>query len=452
MSAAAMIAKAKGYEVSGCDLTPDTVYSKELIDSGISIKKGHDEDHIEASDIVATTPAVFFQNNDNPEVSKARKDGALITWQEFLGKYLHEDHEVICIAGTHGKSTTTGMAALMFEQTDLDPSVVVGATIKEWKANYRVGNGKYFITEADEFFNNFLNYSPDIIVLNNIEFDHPDFFKNEDEVIESFKKFTEKLKGEKTLIFNQDSEGIQKLLSIVPKDVLDSINLIGYTLGENTMVECDNSFVAKDISFSEQGSIFKVENKYFNINQEFKLNVPGKFNISNCLGVIALGLVSKIDTSKIMDSLGRFTGVGRRMELAGEIRGVTIFDDYGHHPTAIKATLDALRQKYRKNKIWAIIEPHTYSRTKALLHLYKDSLGSANEVIIAPIFKSRDNQTFGVNEESIVGVSGHNSIRFIDSFDKIIENVKAEVKSGDVIIVMGAGLSYKLTEEIIKSL
>src|SRR3989304_2759387 len=179
MSGVALIAKAQRYGVSGCDINIDTPYIKKIKDLQVPIFKGQDQKHLNGIDILAVTPAIFFQNADNPELKEGKKRKIVMTWQEFLGKYLQKGKKVVCIAGTHGKSTTTAMAALLFEKAGLDPRVMIGATVNEWGANYRVGKSDVFITEADEFFDNFLNYHPDVIILNNIEFDHPDYFKDE---------------------------------------------------------------------------------------------------------------------------------------------------------------------------------------------------------------------------------------------------------------------------------
>ncbi len=434
MSGVAMIAKSQGYEVSGCDLNIGTPYIDKLKESGIKIYKGQSEDHLEKVDIIAVTPAVFFQNEKHPEILLAKQEDKLMTWQEFLGKYLQKDKEVICIAGTHGKSTTTAMASILFEKAGLDPNVMIGANVKEWGANYRTGKENIFITEADEFFDNFLNYSSDVVVLNNIEFDHPDYFKDENQIYGSFEKFIMGLKGKKILICNMDDFGVKKLLSKMDKNILSGINLYPYSTKN------------KKIKLTKDFTEFEVDGK------KFRLKVPGGYNVSNALGVIALGKIYKISMDKIKKALENFEGIGRRMELIGEDKNVKVYDDYAHHPTAIKKTLGALRQKYPEEKIWAIIEPHTFSRTKALLPLYKNVFDDADEVIIAPIFRSRDTEDFGITGNDIAKVSGHKNIHYLDSFDEIITFVKKRIEPNGVVIVMGAGESYKLARSVLNSL
>lgn len=434
LSGIALLAQSQGYQVSGCDLVEKTPYIDKLKKLGIPIFLGHQAAHLKNVDILAVTPAAFFQSKNHPEFIRGKKERKLITWQEFLGKYLQKDKKVICIAGTHGKSTTTAMAALLFAKAGLDPSVMIGATVKEWDANFRVGKSEIFITEADEFFDNFLNYKPNVIILNNIEFDHPDYFKDEKQTLASFKKFIGNLQGMKVLIYNQDDLGIKKLFDLIGKEKLKRLNLYSYSTN------------GKKITLREEETEFEID------GGKFKLKIPGVYNVSNALGVIILGKLFKIPISEIKKSLAGFNGVERRLELIGERRGIKVYDDYAHHPTAIKATLAALRQKYPKEKLWVIIEPHTFSRTHALLKLYKNAFDQGDKIIIAPVFRSRDKEEFGVSGESIVKVVRKKDIQYLDSFTKITSLVKENAQSKDIIIVMGAGKSYDLARQILSSL
>lgn len=434
ISGVAMLAKAFGFEVSGCDLNVNTPYIDELKKSHIEIFEGQDEKHVEDKDLIVVTPAVFFQSENHPEVVSAKKQDKLITWQEFLGKYLQTQKHVICVAGTHGKSTTTAMASLLLEHAGFDPLVMVGANIKEFEGNFRVGKSKYFVTEADEFYDNFLYYKPQIIILNNIEFDHPDYFKDESQIFQSFEKFVKKLHGNKILIYNQDDDGVKKLFKLLGKEYLNTINLYGYSLKN------------ANVRLLKSRTEFEVDGK------QFVLQIPGEYNVSNALGVITLGRILNIKDDVIKSSLITFNGIGRRLELIGEKNNIKIYDDYAHHPTAIRKTLVGLRQKYDKEKILAIIEPHTFSRTKALLPFYKDVFSGIDEVIVAPIFRSRDSEDYGIDGNDIVEISGHKNIKYIDGFDEIVEYVKERRQKFGVIIVMGAGESYKLAKDILNNL
>lgn len=449
MAGAAILAKACGYQVSGCDLQESTAYSKQLAKKKIKVFVGHEKSHIKDVDILCVTPAAFFQNKNHEEMKSAKK---IITWQQFLGDYLQKDKRVICISGTHGKSTTTAMASNIFEKARLDPWVMIGAINPAWDSSSRVGNSEYFIVESDEFFDNFLSYKPETIILNNIEYDHPDYFKTEKQMYESFASHIKNLTGAKNLIVNQDSPGIKNLLQMLDHDLLDSINLMGYTLEDNSVIQLTNSTKASRIKLSEEKTEFSASNKLLKFESNFALTVPGKYNISNALGVITLAALYKINMTDVKEALKSFSGIGRRLQLLGNKSGVSVYDDYAHHPTAIKATLSAVRQKYPKSRIWAIVEPHTFSRTKALLPLYKDAFVDADSVIIAPIFRSRDTKDFGISGQDIVRNVDHKNTQYIDSFDQITDNVMRNKKDGDVVVVMGAGKSYELSKSIFDNL
>lgn len=384
ISGVAKLAEKMGYEVTGCDLEASTAYAKNIF-------QGHDPSHIKGSDLVVISPAILYQDPENSEIKEARKRKILMTWQEFVGKVLTRGKKVICIAGTHGKSTTTAMVGKMLIDAGFDPSVIVGANVPEWGGNSRFGHGKYFVVEADEFNNNFLNYHPEIMIINNIEFDHPDFFKSEAEVKEAFEKFIGNLAGEKILITEKDS-----------------------------------------------------------LHKKFSLKVFGEHNQKNANMVYVLGKKLGISDAKIIESLEDFKGIGRRMELIADKNGVKIFDDYAHHPTAIRATLEGLREKYPEAKILVIYEPHGYKRTKALLAKYKGVFDSADKVIIGSIFKARDKVDRSITPQKVAEASRHKSIERMSSFGQIIENWKLVLGNCDVVVVMGAGKSYLWAREIAK--
>ena len=366
VSGVAKLAQNLGYTVTGCDL-----------ETG-----GHSVDHLKNIDLVVVTPAVFYQNDNHPEILEARRLDVLMTWQEFLGKYLLEGKKLICIAGTHGKSTTTAMAGKLLIDNGFDPIVVLGATVPEWGGSSRFGQGEYAVVEADEFNNNFLNYKPEIAIINNIEFDHPDFFKNEEEVFESFEKFKKNLVGEKILITEKDS-----------------------------------------------------------LKKKFNLKILGEHNQKNANMVYLLGKKLGINDENIIKSLESFAGIGRRMELIGERNGIKVYDDYAHHPTAIKTTLDGLREKYPNEKILAIVEPHGYKRTKEFLEKYKGIFDAVDGVIIGPIFAARDEKDDSITPELVAKTSDQKNAIGLDSFDKIIGKLKMENGNYDIVVVMGAGRS-----------
>lgn len=365
MSGVASLASKMGYTVTGCDLKTD----------------GHNKKHLDGIDLLIVSPAVLYQSKNEPELLIAKKKKIVMTWEEFVGKFLMKDKFVIAIAGTHGKSTTTAMIGKMMIDNGFDPTVLVGAKVSDWNGNSRYGKSKYFVIEADEFNDNFLHYRPDIAIVNNIEFDHPDYFKNEKQFKDSFDKFVKNLKPNGTILR------------------------------------------------SDLGKVRPL--------QRFNLKVFGEHNQKNANMTYLLGKTLGINDQKIIKSLESFNGIGRRMEKIGK----NIFDDYAHHPTAIKTTLLGLRKKYPKKRIWAIIEPHGFLRTKALLTFYKDAFASVDKVIIGPIFKARDKETFDMTPEKIKEISNHKNIYTANSIDQIVEIIKEKKENNDLFVVMGAGNS-----------
>lgn len=369
------LASKMGYFVRGCDLK----------------NGGHDERHLKDVDLLVVSPAVLFQNINHPEYVLAKERGIAITWEDFLGNYLLKNKRIIAIAGTHGKSTTTAMSGKLLIDAGYDPTVVLGATVPEWKGNSRYGKGDYAIVEADEFNNNFLNYHPEIILINNIEFDHPDFFTDEKQVFDSFDKFVDNLTGKKILITQRDS-----------------------------------------------------------LHKHFNLKVFGEHNQKNANMVYLLGKALGIEDKTIVKSLEEFNGIGRRMELLGTSKsGFLVYDDYAHHPTAIKTTLDGVRENFPDKKIWAVIEAHGFKRTSKLLNQYQNIFDSVDGVIIGPIFKARDKETFGMNPKKIAKTSKHKNIFTAETTKVLFRLIKNYVKKGNLVIVMGAGESDQWARQLL---
>ncbi|QQS38570.1 UDP-N-acetylmuramate--L-alanine ligase [Candidatus Woesebacteria bacterium] len=449
MSAAAIIAKKQGFEVDGCDELADSPYLLKVKKMGIPVSFGHDPRHIVNANVLAVSPSVLFSNKKHPEVLAGRKK-TLLTWQQFTGRYLLKNKRVMCISGTHGKSTVTTLVGFLYEKAKLDPSVIVGANFTPWGANFHYGKSNIFILEADEFYGNFLNYKPDTLIINNIEYDHPDYFRDEDHVINTFRKLLNKLEGNKLLILNQDSKGINKLVKTLSKEKKDNLNIMGYTISEKPLVKLANSFTAKIVSMNSKGVKFSVKNEKTKYSHTFNLNMYGIHNVSNALGLICLAKHDNIPDALIEKTLRTFPGTQRRLQLIGETKSIKIYDDYAHHPTAVKATLSAIKQKHPKERILCVFEPHTFSRTARLLVSYKDAFSDADIVVVAPIYKSRDTKTFGVSNKSIVKVCNHNNAVAIDSFDEIKNYIIGKARKGDVVIVMGAGKSYQLAKEVLR--
>ncbi len=392
MSAVAEIAKAYGFEISGCDLKTG----------------GHDVKHLENIDILCVTPAVYFQSAQHPELVEAQKMGIAMTWQEFMGKYLHKDKFVICVAGTHGKSTTTAMAGQLLQAAGLDPTVEVGAD------GSRFGKSKYFISEADEFYGNFLHFHPDIVILNNIEFDHPEYFHNFDNLVDTYRKFLSNIKPGGVLIYNE----VVKQTSILKSQFPNKFQKIEYSINE--------------------------------FPKNLTLKIPGEHNKSNAMGIIKLAEVLKINFSVVKKVLEDFSGIGRRLEELGTKNKITVIDDYANHPTAFAANILAVKEKYPNRRIWCVIEPHTFSRLRAVLSDLPASLKNADAVIVTKVFAGRETDPGDFSGANIAKIIPHS--RYIPEFSDVIITLVSETKPGDIVLVMGSGDSSKLAHLILESL
>lgn len=446
----AVIAKNMGFDVSGCDLNMSGYYKDALLENDIEIFKGHDSTHINGVDILAISPAILDISPNHPEVVEAKKRGILMTWQEFLAQYIQNEKFVISIAGTHGKSTTTVLMGLVLENGGLDPIVEAGTTFKNWGGGYRLGRSKYFVCEADEFNNNFLNYNPSIAVINNVEMDHPEFFKDVNEVKESFKKFIKRLQFPRVLIVNEDSTVIGEILYELKEWLkAEEVKVIGFYMDSRIQFPFDKEYRAEINSITPEYSSFKVVNG--DKENSFRLGLMGKHNIQNSLGVLVTALELGIDIDIIKYSFENFKGIGRRLELMTDIENIKVFDDFAHHPTAVATTLDSIKLSCPGKRIFAIFEPHQVSRTRLFFYEFAKALKKADRIIITKPFLGREvNKNIEpVSLNKLCNEIDINKAKYIENTDEICEKILSEAKNGDIIIVFGAGESYKLSRRII---
>lgn len=458
MSAAALIAQAQGYQVSGCDLEPEGYYSQPLKKQKIEIALGHSPEHLMGIDLLVVSPAILAVTPHYPELLEARKKKMVMTWQEFMGKYLQKNKFVIAVAGTHGKSTTTAMVGLVLEASGLDPTVEVGALVPQWQSNARVGKSRYFVCEADEYRHNFLHYLPSIMIINNIDMDHPEFFPDFESFLAAFEKFIKKLVKPKILIVNLDDAGVRSLLEKNKHYLIKNrVPVIGYRLGAEYKFPLENEYRAEIKELGQDSSLFAVSLKSgfeqkAEIKELFRLKLASPHHIVNSLGVIAVARCLNLNLDRVHQVFRTFEGIGRRQELLGEARGVKIIDDYGHHPTAIAAVIKATRQKYPKARIWAVFEPHQFSRVTLFQKAFIKALDTADKVIVTKIFPGREKPPKGITGKLLIEGLRQTKARYIESFDKIAKIVAEEAKKGDLIVVFGAGKSYQLSKMILEEL
>jgi UDP-N-acetylmuramate--alanine ligase len=414
-SAVAAIAKAHGYKVTGCDKDIENEFTTSF--NKHDLFAGHNPNHLDGVDILAITPAITSLDPDNKEIARAREQGIeVLTWQQFMGKYLEKDKFVIAICGTHGKSTTTAMVGKMLEDLNLDPTVELGATVSQWgEKNYRIGESKYFVTEADEFNDNYQATTPDITIVTTIEMDHPEYFKDLDDYYGSFEQFLSKTRG--TIVANLADPGVGEVLKAVAHQT--------------------NPPTILDYSKSD-----------FNLH----LKVPGKHNLANASAVFQVGLLLGLEPEKIKQSLENFPGIGRRFELMGEVNGATIISDFGHHPTEVKVVLDAARKEYPNKKIWVLFQPHMFSRTHALFADFAKILKEApvDGIAIFDIYPSREVDTGLVTSKQLVDeINESKKVEYSDSWEEYKKGVKKFIGSDDVVIFLGAGDTHKWAKELV---
>lgn len=449
----AIIAKNMGYHVTGCDLNISSYYSNILLENDIKIYEGHDATHINDIDLLVISPAIFDISPNHPEVLEAKEKGILTTWQEFSAKYIQKEKYVLSVAGTHGKSTTTILLGLTLESANLDPSVEAGTTYKDWGGGYRIGKSKYFVCEADEFNNNFLNYSSSIAIINNVEMDHPEFFKNIDEVKSSFKSFIKNLVYPKILVVNEESLALREiLLEVTDWLIEENVKVIGYYINNHFDFPFYKEYKGTIKNCPSNHSTFKVESD--DLEYDIDLGLIGKHNIANSLGVLAASIELNIDIGDIKNTFKSFKGIGRRFELIGEINKIKIFDDFAHHPTAVASTLDSIKDNFNNKRIIAIFEPHQLSRIKLFYNEFADALRKADKVIVTKPFLGREinKKLDPINFEAFACQIDSEKATYIEHTEDICNYVLSIAAPEDIIVVFGAGNSYKISRKILSML
>jgi len=435
MSGLAMILLKYNYKVSGSDMRNSPLIEK-LKENGAKIYLGHNEDNVREAGFVVYTAAV---SEDNKELIKARELGLTVMDRaEFLGLLMKNFKYNIAISGTHGKTTTTSMISLIALQGVLDPTIMLGGELDAIDGNFRVGKSSYFIAEACEYKASFLKFYPYIGIILNIDSDHLDFYKDIDDINQTFIKFSKLIPEDGYLIGCAEDD---RVLSLIKASKCNTLSY-GFTKGDIT---------AREISFDEMGCAhFTVYNKgvkFFDI----KLKVPGEHNILNALASICASLCLKLDKESIKNGLTSYSGTHKRFELKGSYKGVTIIDDYAHHPTEIKAALKTAKL-YPHKRIICVFQPHTYSRTIALFEEFTDSFDLVDKLILADIYAAREIDTKEVSSDMLgdkLREKGVSCLNFHD-FNDIVNYLKTELKEGDLLLTVGAGDVVKIGEKLLE--
>lgn len=438
LSAIARVLLAQGCRVSGSDRRSSAI-TDALASEGVMVCIGHDASHLPSdTDLVIVSSAVAA---DNPEAVAARQRGIpVVKRAEVLGAMM-AGKTGIAVAGTHGKTTITALIAFTLVRAGLDPTFIVGGVLQDLNTNARAGKGPYFVIEADEYDRTFLGLRPLVAVVTNIEMDHPDCYPDLPSMVEAFRSFLALIPRDGYVVGCGDDERVRRLLG-----ELEGTQRITYGLGD----EAD--WQAADIrSNRDGGSDFIARHKGGDVGR-FSIRLPGIHNVQNALAVLAVAHHLGVDQEIAGGALAEFRGTGRRFELKGMAGGVTVIDDYAHHPTQIRATLAAARSRFPQSTIWAVFQPHTYSRTKGLLDEYAVSFSDADHVIVTAIYAAREYDTLGVSAADLVARMSHPDALHIAELDAVTEYLAAHIRPGDVVLTLGAGDGYLVGERLLARL
>ena len=432
MSGIAEILANRGMNVSGCDLKP-SAGSDRLAQRGLRVLIGHDPAHLQGMDAIVVTSAV---KGSNPEVDAAAQRGVrVIKRKEMLGSLVNEKRAV-GVAGTHGKTTTSAMITVILEEAGLDPTVLIGGMLRNIGSNAKSGKGQLLVVEADEYDRTFHYLHPEVAVITNIEADHLEYYGSFEAIIESFRIFAAGVKKGGVIIGCADEPAVAKLLDTLD----DTRSVVRYGLSENADIR------AIDLKFDTRGARFEVPGIGF-----FRLYVPGEHNVRNALAAIAAARYLEVPSHTIASGLSKFIGVDRRFQILGEVRGAMIVDDYAHHPTEIRATLNAARRGFPDRRIVALFQPHLYSRTRDFAREFGESLLVADVAMVSPIYAAREQPIEGISSRLIADAAP--GVEFIDRTNaEIIDVMRERLKANDIFITMGAGDVHVVAETLVREM
>lgn len=440
LSAIAEILLARGYQVSGSDMKQSDI-TENLEKKGVKIYIGHREENVEDADLIIYSAAIA---EENPEIIRARqKHIPLAGRAEILGVLMNDFENSIAISGTHGKTTTTSMVSLILENAKLEPTILVGGNLAEIGGNVKVGDSSYFVTEACEYRDSFLELRPKIEVILNIDSDHLDYFKDIDHIVSSFDRFAKLVPAGGKIIAYDANPFVNRII----RDIPDAI-----TYGYNA--NC--TYHIADVSFDSEGMpVFSVNYRGEKLGT-VKLSVPGEHNILNAVGAFACCHQLGVDTDVIVKTLGEYKGTQRRFDIVGTTEnGVKLVDDYAHHPTEIRATLSAAGN-IPHNRLWCLFQPHTYTRTLALFDDFAEAFEQADILVLAEIYAAREKNIYKISSEELADeikrAHPEKKVYYMSTFEEISNYVKKNAEAGDLVITMGAGDIYKVGTMIMEQM
>jgi UDP-N-acetylmuramate--alanine ligase len=441
LSAIARVLLESGYTVSGSDRQYSPL-AEAVESAGARLYLGHRPENVNGADIVVRSSAVL---DDNVEVQAARSRGVPVLKREAFLDYLLAGKQGIAVAGTHGKTTTTAMIAWMLTELGQDPSFILGGIISGLETNAHAGHGETFVIEADEYDRMFLGLNPQIAVITNVEHDHPDCYPTAEDFRNAFRDFVNHLRPGGALLACGDVPTTADVLAIARSNGNRALTYGVYNP--------ENDYQAFDLNpNSERGGYdFRVRRD----DQEslsVSLQVPGVHNVQNAIGALAVADLLGVSLPEAARALSGFRGTGRRFEIIGESRGVTVISDYGHHPTEIKATLSAARTRYPGREIWAVWQPHTYSRTKLMIGAFVSSFEDAHKVLVTEVYPAREPIDLEFSAKQVVDAMTHSDVYFIPELTDTVDYIAAHLETGDVLIVLSAGDADQICTQVLAAL
>ena len=434
MSSLAHISHEQGYTVGGSDRA-ESALTRMLESEGIKISYCHDERNVEGYDLVVYTVAI---SEDNPEYVAAKRLGIpTVSRADSLGYIMCGYKRRIGISGAHGKSTCTSMLAHTFIHANTDPTVVSGAVLDEMGGAYRVGGEDSFIFEACEYMDNFLSFYPSIAVILNVEYDHSDYFSDIDQTYRSFRSFADlsAMAEGGVCVYNADDEKTRSSIEG------SRAHLVSFG------IRCDADYTAKNIDYREGHAHFDIFT-HGELATHIDLTVAGEHNIYNALAAFAVADICALDRTAVGEGIGSFGGCKRRMEYKGKVSSAALYEDYAHHPTELRASINSARD-FSHKRVLAVFQPHTYSRTAELYDGFVSALSLADEVVMAEIYSARETNTYGVSSEQLARDIGDKA-RYIDSFEGICEYVRKSADEDTIVLIMGAGDVSKVSDMLIR--
>lgn len=428
-----------GHQVSGSDIQ-ETEITRRLETLGATISYSHQPQQVAGADAVVVSSAI---DSDNPEVAAANMDYHIpvIRRAEMLAELMRLKYAVL-VAGAHGKTTTTSMVGTVMAEGGLDPTVIIGGRLNAWGTNAKLGQGDFVVAEADESDGTFLLYSPTISLVTNIDTEHLDFYKDLDEIKETFLEFINQVPFYGLNILCLEDENIQGLLPRIKKRMV--------TYGFSAQAD----FQARDLAFDG----LNVSYRAFHREQELgkvTLPIPGRHNALNSLAAVAVGHELEIPFSAICRGLQEMTGVQRRFQIKGEVNGVTVIDDYGHHPTEIKAVLKTMASSFPGRRRFVLFQPHRYTRTQALFEDFTTAFYQSDVLIVTEIYAASEPVIPGVHAEKLttaIQKHGHGNVRYIPDHLALVPSLVEEVREGDVVLTLGAGNIWQTGEALLEKL